>query len=154
KEEDMKLAEIVLQHIRNGKTQLEAFKQAGEKLSRSSAACGFRWNATIRKHHSEAVELAKSQRKQHNVEETKMENVKEEKTIESVIFLLEKFRDQTSFDKRYNSQHMEKVIERLKKENKFLKQKVNRYEEAWREMGKLWDWIDKGEQKMHEKNEH
>jgi len=40
KDEDTMLTEIVLRHIRTGKTQLEAFKQAGEALSRTAAACG------------------------------------------------------------------------------------------------------------------
>ena len=40
KEEDELLADIVLGHIRSGKTQLEAFRQAGEALSRTPAACG------------------------------------------------------------------------------------------------------------------
>lgn len=48
-EEDKILAETVLRYIRDGKTQLEAFKMVAEHLSRTSAACGFRWNATLRK---------------------------------------------------------------------------------------------------------
>ncbi|KAB8138642.1 RsfA family transcriptional regulator [Gracilibacillus oryzae] len=63
KDEDIILAETVLHYIREGKTQLEAFKEAGNKLSRTSAACGFRWNATLRKHYEQAIQLAKSNRK-------------------------------------------------------------------------------------------
>ncbi|MFC4404678.1 RsfA family transcriptional regulator [Gracilibacillus xinjiangensis] len=66
KDEDVILAETVLLYIREGKTQLEAFKEAGNKLSRTSAACGFRWNATLRKHYEEAIQIAKSNRKKVN----------------------------------------------------------------------------------------
>src|SRR5699024_791746 len=64
KDDDILLAEIVLSHIRNGKTQLDAFKLAGEKLARTPAACGFRWNATIRHQYEDAIYLAKNARKQ------------------------------------------------------------------------------------------
>lgn len=40
KEEDHILAETVLRFIREGKTQLEAFKLVANQLSRTSAACG------------------------------------------------------------------------------------------------------------------
>ncbi|MFB4162559.1 RsfA family transcriptional regulator [Alteribacillus sp. JSM 102045] len=58
-DEDIMLAEIVLRHVREGSTQLAAFQEAGEKLSRTAAACGFRWNACIRKKYEAAIELAR-----------------------------------------------------------------------------------------------
>ncbi|MGZ0086513.1 RsfA family transcriptional regulator [Caldibacillus thermoamylovorans] len=63
-EEDVLLAETVLQYIREGKTQLAAFADVGKKLHRTAAACGFRWNAEVRKRHLEAIEQAKKQRKE------------------------------------------------------------------------------------------
>lgn len=63
-EEDLLLAETVLRHIREGSTQLRAFEEVGDKLNRTSAACGFRWNAEIRKNYEQAVSLAKKQRKE------------------------------------------------------------------------------------------
>ncbi len=48
-EDDLLLADTVLRHIREGSTQLAAFEEVAEALSRTSAACGFRWNSTIRK---------------------------------------------------------------------------------------------------------
>lgn len=63
KEEDVLLTETVLRHIQTGKTQLEAFKQAAEALSRTPAACGYRWNATIRQQHLDAIDLARNNRK-------------------------------------------------------------------------------------------
>ncbi|MEK4565430.1 RsfA family transcriptional regulator [Alkalihalobacillus sp. FSL R5-0424] len=61
-DEDLLLAEVVLRHIRESSTQLAAFEEVGKKLSRSSAACGFRWNSTIRKKYESAVALAKKQK--------------------------------------------------------------------------------------------
>jgi len=63
-EEDVLLAETVLQYIREGKTQLAAFEVVGRQLHRTAAACGFRWNAEVRKRHLEAIEQAKKQRKE------------------------------------------------------------------------------------------
>ncbi|MDN4523530.1 RsfA family transcriptional regulator [Fictibacillus fluitans] len=63
-EEDVLLAEVVLRHIREGSTQLAAFEEVGEKLSRTSAACGFRWNSLIRKRYESAIAIAKRQRKE------------------------------------------------------------------------------------------
>jgi len=55
-EEDVLLAETVLQYIREGKTQLAAFEEVGRQLRRTAAACGFRWNAEVRKRHLDAIE--------------------------------------------------------------------------------------------------
>ena len=63
-DEDLLLAEIVLRHIREGGTQLAAFEEVGKKLSRTSAACGFRWNSFVRKQYKTGIDIAKIQRKQ------------------------------------------------------------------------------------------
>ncbi|SEO34425.1 prespore-specific regulator [Amphibacillus marinus] len=63
-EDDLLLAETVLRHIREGSTQLNAFEEVGDKLNRTSAACGFRWNAEVRQNYDQAVAIAKRQRKQ------------------------------------------------------------------------------------------
>ncbi|MCQ6265683.1 RsfA family transcriptional regulator [Fictibacillus sp. WQ 8-8] len=65
-DEDVLLADVVLRHIREGSTQLAAFEEVGEKLSRTSAACGFRWNSLIRKRYESAIAIAKKQRKERN----------------------------------------------------------------------------------------
>lgn len=70
-EEDLMLADIVLKNIREGRTQLQAFEEVGKKLERTSAACGFRWNATIRKKYDEAVKIAKQQKKKHGNDKKK-----------------------------------------------------------------------------------
>lgn len=61
--EDVKLAEIILGCIREGGTQLAGFAEAGALLSRTPAACGFRWNSTLRQHYSEELMKAKVTRK-------------------------------------------------------------------------------------------
>ena len=63
-ENDLLLAETVLRHVREGSTQLNAFEEVGDKLNRTSAACGFRWNAVVRHQYENALQLAKKQRKQ------------------------------------------------------------------------------------------
>lgn len=63
-ENDLLLAETVLRHVREGSTQLNAFEEVGDKLDRTSAACGFRWNAVVRHQYEKALQLAKKQRKQ------------------------------------------------------------------------------------------
>ena len=87
-DEDLILAEVVLRHIREGSTQLAAFEEVGERLSRTSAACGFRWNSTIRKKYDAAIALAKKQRKKLKQEQDEQVEVEvefaEEQTMEQV----------------------------------------------------------------------
>ncbi|EOR22139.1 hypothetical protein ABW02_23085 [Niallia circulans] len=64
KDEDLLLAETVIQFIKDGRTQLQAFEEVGKQLTRTSAACGFRWNSAVRKQHESAIKTAKEHRKQ------------------------------------------------------------------------------------------
>ncbi|MBP2240018.1 vacuolar-type H+-ATPase subunit I/STV1 [Cytobacillus eiseniae] len=63
-DEDLLLAEYVLRYIREGGTQLQAFDEVGKQLTRTAAACGFRWNSYVRKQYKSGIELAKRQRKE------------------------------------------------------------------------------------------
>lgn len=63
-EDDSILAEVVLKHIRDGSTQLAGFNEASRRLGRTAAACGFRWNACVRKLHRNGIETAKEERKE------------------------------------------------------------------------------------------
>lgn len=63
-DDDLLLAEVVLRHIREGSTQLNAFEEVGYRLNRTSAACGFRWNSLVRKKYEAAIQIAKAQRKE------------------------------------------------------------------------------------------
>src|SRR5699024_6889236 len=66
KEEDILLADTVLQFIREGKTQLAAFNDVARQLSRTPGACGFRWNVTLRKQYNQDSQRAKQLRKKTN----------------------------------------------------------------------------------------
>lgn len=137
-DEDVILADTVLQYIREGKTQLEAFKDVANQLSRTSAACGFRWNATIRKNYQEVVNTAKDERKNRthnpstNVNGNSRNNNQE--TIENAILLLENMKNNYSSEQVNN-------MKKLEEENNELKTVLQRYDEAWKEMGNLWSWV-------------
>jgi len=81
-DEDLLLAETVLRHIREGGTQLKAFEEVGKRLSRTGAACGFRWNSFVRKQYQSGIELAKKQRKELKKQTKKVE---EEPVIENAV---------------------------------------------------------------------
>ncbi|GAA0613156.1 sporulation specific transcriptional regulator GerR [Virgibacillus siamensis] len=147
KDEDIILAETVLRHIREGKTQLEAFKEVGKELSRTSAACGFRWNASIRRQYQDAIELAKEERKQGNRKKAWQYidpgKDSDRDPIDTAILLLEKMRTDNS-DNESGFPHAEQasLVEQLKSENESLKQKLKNYQEAWAEMGNIWQWVN------------
>ena len=84
KEDDLLLAETVLRHIRSGSTQIKAFDEVGDALNRTSAACGFRWNAEVRANYEDAVQIAK-QRKELKRSEAKIEKDQFTKTKQLVI---------------------------------------------------------------------
>lgn len=63
-ENDILLADTVLRHVREGSTQLSAFEEVGDALNRTAAACGFRWNAVVRRAYEQELEEAKKERKQ------------------------------------------------------------------------------------------
>ncbi|BBI34691.1 RsfA family transcriptional regulator [Cohnella abietis] len=65
-DDDLILAEVTLRHIREGSTQLSAFEEVGQRIARTSAACGFRWNSCVRKKYDDAIGMAKQQRQKRN----------------------------------------------------------------------------------------
>lgn len=135
-EEDVLLAEVVLRHIREGSTQLAAFEEVGEKLSRTSAACGFRWNSLIRKRYESAIAVAKRQRKEKNKEKISFDEMNQSLTkhspkrdeyvmsskdkslsLDDVIVFLKNFK---STEERRSDQEMStlrKQVEELKLQN-------------------------------------
>ncbi|MUV36233.1 uncharacterized protein JNUCC1_00034 [Lentibacillus sp. JNUCC-1] len=146
RDEDIILAETVLRYIREGKTQLEAFKDVANQLSRTSAACGFRWNATIRRHYEEAIQQAKQDRKTGITDQIHNPNLQSHASsqhdpIDSAIRLLENMKKQqpAEFDGLMDEKY--DVVMTLKEENETLKRRLKRYEAAWTEMGKLWEWV-------------
>ncbi|MEK7014782.1 RsfA family transcriptional regulator [Bacillus sp. FSL R9-9410] len=85
KEDDLLLAETVLRHIRSGSTQIKAFDEVGDTLNRTSAACGFRWNAEVRPYYEDTVQIAKKQRKELKRSEAKIEKEQFSQTRQLVI---------------------------------------------------------------------
>ncbi|WP_138415028.1 RsfA family transcriptional regulator [Aquibacillus sediminis] len=134
-DEDILLAETVMRYIREGKTQLEAFKEVGKRLSRTPAACGFRWNASVRKKYEKAIELAKKDRKQQaesleDILAVHQEN--QEGALDAAISLLEKMK--VNYSTEQNNETAEEKIRLLTEEINELKQQLRKYEQAWHEI--------------------
>lgn len=150
KDEDLLLAEVVLRHIREGSTQLKAFEEVGKKLSRTAAACGFRWNSSVRKQYKTGIELAKRQRKElkkksqdvfdsHQVDgEKKIKGNEAELngilSIEQVISFLQRLKEKeiqfdTSVDelKKYKEERddLRKKLKATQEENEKMKKEIN-----------------------------
>ncbi|WLR52234.1 RsfA family transcriptional regulator [Bacillus tianshenii] len=120
-DEDLMLAEVVLRHIREGSTQLAAFEEVGRRLSRTAAACGFRWNSTVRKQYDSAVALAKEQRKagrktKHSPPpmEVNMKAVAAPLTLQQVITYLEELQGTLQLDKGAQEEELRELRERIK----------------------------------------
>lgn len=141
-DEDIILAEITLRYIREGRTQLDAFQAVSKKLSRTPAACGFRWNSTVRKQYREAIRLAKQERKRDlsSVSQYMHEN-SFQKNVQQAISILSDIKNISFAHPHSTGTEDISTLHALKQENEQLKRKIERYEEAWEEMGKLWSWI-------------
>lgn len=139
-DEDTLLAEIVLRHIRDGKTQLEAFTQAAHALSRTAAACGYRWNASLRKQYEQAIDEAKHARREQQ-QSTGVVQSNGQYTIDDVIAILEQMKSHVIHEQEHIHVATLKKINHLEHENRRLQVEVKRYREAWHEMNHLWNWI-------------
>ncbi|MDM5189627.1 RsfA family transcriptional regulator [Bacillus sp. DX4.1] len=136
-DEDLLLAEVVLRHIREGGTQLSAFKEVGRNLSRTPAACGFRWNSYVRKQYKERIEEAKQIRKIENYDvqqPKKTEFPSVSITLNDVIVFLQKYKEEKE------SKELQQKIELLQKEKEWLLKRLSVYEEEYRT---LLDYIDR-----------
>ncbi|MBM7692376.1 Mg2+ and Co2+ transporter CorA [Peribacillus deserti] len=137
-DEDLLLAEVVLRHIREGSTQLKAFEEVGKKLSRTSAACGFRWNSFVRKQYKSGIELAKKQRKQskkkhfeapvhEQANDTPVKSVQDksasanERESEPLINLNDVIQFLVDYDQSFQGKSKEQENEELKQELEQLK---------------------------------
>jgi prespore-specific regulator len=144
-DEDLLLAEVVLRHIREGGTQLGAFEEVGRSLSRTAAACGFRWNSYVRKQYKSGIELAKKQRKElkkqtngeqlqeHSSEPVITESVKSEQQelqLRDVIRFLEEYeKTESEFQKVVNeNRNLNTQISKLQEQVKTLKTQNNTLE--------------------------
>lgn len=134
-DEDVLLAEVVLRHIREGSTQLKAFEEVGKTLTRTGAACGFRWNSFVRQQYKSGIELAKKQRKaaktgqvQSSVPESDMESQPAEKarepqraaiTLEEVIVFLSAIKEDSLLGHEQTAR-LKAEVQTLKQKNKEL----------------------------------
>lgn len=140
-DEDLILAELVLRHIREGSTQLNAFEEVGKRLSRTPAACGFRWNSFVRKQYDSGIELAKKQRKESKKIQLKgksistiVEEVQQEKAdhvnqikLDEVIAYLVAFEKSTN-NKSLEDERLRKELAIAREENEELKKEVKELE--------------------------
>jgi len=148
-EEDLLLAEVVLRYIREGGTQLQAFEEVGRRLSRTAAACGFRWNSYVRKQYKEEIELAKKQRKERKkavVSEEKGQKKKEEATEKKltwsdVIAFLRAY-GQTAYDSqriadenralKKDMEQLQQMITKLQAEKEALQKELSAVQEEYK----------------------
>ncbi|MFC0014926.1 MULTISPECIES: RsfA family transcriptional regulator [Allobacillus] len=144
-EDDLLLAETVLRHIREGSTQLVAFEEVGDKLNRTAAACGFRWNAEVRKNYEKAVDLAKRQRKERkkamkqqatdrvtSISRTKEINTtKQPSTIDEIIHLLEQLKESTALNNEAEFEQMKEYNQQLTNENEEWKVKYEQLQKDY-----------------------
>ncbi|OXM86070.1 RsfA family transcriptional regulator [Paenibacillus rigui] len=160
-EDDLILAEVTLRHIREGSTQLSAFEEVGEKIGRTAAACGFRWNSFVRKKYEAAIQIAKAQRQKRNQQKkhsayaavshstavlepgsdsgrSNDSFAEESISIDAVIRFLRQWKG-TYQEMSRHIRHLEKEIgekqdelDRLRSENDILNKQVNEVETDYR----------------------
>ncbi len=125
--EDQILAETVLRHIREGSTQLEAFDEVARKLGRTPGACGFRWNAVVRKKEEENFLKAKKQRLVRHLHHRRTDTVD---SLKQLIQILR--RHEREFHSLVNHVHAlgkqleekEREYERIAEENRRLTEQL------------------------------
>lgn len=147
-DDDLVLAEITLRHIREGGTQLNAFEEVAEKLGRTPAACGFRWNSLVRKKYEAAIQIAKSQRQKRNKEKSSQRGRKVEgdlhlghdrlSSLDAIIRFLRQHKAEVA-EMRKRQKDLEKELEeqeqemkRLSTENEDMRGKLNNVQTDYR----------------------
>ncbi|MGN4427076.1 RsfA family transcriptional regulator [Bacillus cereus group sp. MYBK30-1] len=128
KDNDLFLASIVLQNIRNGGTQLAAFKEVAKQLARTPAACGFRWNSYVRKQYEEEIQQAKQNQKVGNnisSSQPEKETNSLSMTLDDIILFLQNYKEMNELTNLQNQ------IEYLEAENQSLLQRLTMYEEEY-----------------------
>ncbi|NDI33681.1 RsfA family transcriptional regulator [Chengkuizengella sediminis] len=151
-DDDLILAEITLRHIREGSTQLSGFEEVGQRIGRTAAACGFRWNSCVRKKYEAAIQIAKGQRQKRN--QTKKEvspsplsienhdplpskgempNLEQAISIESVIRFLRQWK--TTYQEL--TQHIKYLEKELQKKDEILMEVSSENEQIKREVNEV-----------------
>ncbi|MFS1513485.1 RsfA family transcriptional regulator [Chengkuizengella sp. SCS-71B] len=156
-DDDLILAEITLRHIREGSTQLSAFEEVGQRIGRTAAACGFRWNSCVRKKYEAAIQIAKGQRQKRNhtkkeisppplsidnqdliPSKGEMPNLEQAISIESVIRFLRQWKttyqeltQQIKFLEK-ELQKKDDILMEITSENEQIKREVNEVQSDYR----------------------
>ncbi|MGA9172829.1 MAG: RsfA family transcriptional regulator [Thermoactinomyces sp.] len=147
-EDDMVLAEVTLRHIREGGTQLSAFEEVAEKLGRTPAACGFRWNSTVRKKYEAAIQIAKSQRQKRSQEKGRSTVMRVKSaaiagedlaySIDNIIRFLRQYKNEVTELKRQQKQlekeleERERQLKKLELENMEMKNQLTHVQSDYR----------------------
>lgn len=139
-EEDLLLATTVITYIREGKTQLEAFQEVAEQLQRTPAACGFRWNATVRKEYQQEIEEAKQNRKRSKAVFTSDHTSNDSPfSLDAAISLLKEMKMKQTED--HGRQKLEYQLRKLNEDNRELRNQLKEWEVAWKEVDRLVHWV-------------
>lgn len=119
-EDDEFLVQTVLNTIRTGGTQLEAFQVAAQQLNRTPAACGFRWNGRLRSIYRKELDKAKVNRRKRSVQ-TRQQHTRPVR-MSSLIAIKEAIRVLQVFDQEY--QALLERVQTMTAERDFLQERV------------------------------
>ena len=159
-DEDRMLKETVLQFITEGKTQLQAFQEVARQLGRTPAACGFRWNAALRKQHADEVREAKQKRKQKKDPLDKMFSSHRYNgnytTLEAVISAIESMHREAEKVGKLSEENkqLKREVERLRQENGAFKEDVSKLEEKERTLQEDYDTLLKIMERARQLSSH
>jgi prespore-specific regulator len=106
-QQDGILAQTILTHLENRRTQLEGFQAAAQLLGRTAAACGFRWNKEVRKDYADQLAQIKENK-------SIVKNVKRTRSVDVVAKVSSSVAGGVITEASY-------FIEQLVEENKELK---------------------------------
>ena len=104
---------------------MSAFALASDKLNRTPAACGFRWNAFLRKQLIDEVKEAKKQRMKHS----------EKEELDIIHHIIEQLKQLKNADREISRVQ---AYDDLHEENIALRNKISHYEESWAKMHDIW----------------
>ncbi|MDY0324393.1 MAG: hypothetical protein RBR24_10340, partial [Candidatus Carbobacillus sp.] len=113
-DEDDLLASLVLKHVAQGGTQLEAFSEAAGLLGRTASACGFRWNKALRARYEKELTDAKTRRRE----------VRKKRRQSALHVERERKNEMLKLGSLWVlALELEKTVQRLKEEIRFMKEK-------------------------------
>lgn len=134
-EDDNKLAEIVLRHIREGSTQLNAFVEAASLLGRTPAACGYRWNGVVRRYYENEIKQAKQDKKQrmqmhnHIPRRRVWSQDLEDQSLDGIIRAL-KLHERTYFNLLEQNRELVNKVNELEQTIQDLNEQLEKYKNA------------------------